>query len=206
MPRVIVLAANNPSCSPAPRLEMAHLVCRYRRSPAVRSDIRHRCPSQFRDPPRPQPGLRSLICALHSAGGNCQWQDKRQRRIVEAESAAAFIPKRGAVIFSIDEEGHASNILSYADAALSSAQEQATAKASALHAYVNSEAAQPKDGNVIAAKALFGQGWRSGIFERGRAQSIRIPRFAMAFPPVPRRSTWLRCSRGSGAHSVADTD
>ena len=162
-----------PKSSHVPRLDC--VTARGTRRPEKPVHEERETPGEVRDrelSASPLPALRSFICALHSAGSNGQWQDKRQRRIVEAESTAAFIPKRGAVIFSIDEEGDASNILSYADAALSGAQEQTTAKAPAVHAYVNSEAAQPEDGNVIAAKALFGQGWRSGIFERGRAQCL----------------------------------
>ena len=68
--------------------------------------------------------MRAFRRRFEAPGTKVHWRRPRIRRnSIEAESAAAFIPKRGAVIFGIDEEGHASNILSYADAALSSAQE-----------------------------------------------------------------------------------
>ena len=71
--------------------------------------------------------------ALERVGGRGEWQHERERRIVESESAIAFIPARGAAVFGVDQQGDAADIFGDADAAISRAEQESAAEAPALH-------------------------------------------------------------------------
>ena len=140
---------------------------------------------------------------LKRVGRDGQRQHERERRIVQAESAVAFIPARGAIVFGIDEQSDAADIFRDADAAIGGAQQESAAESAALHRSIDRKAAEPEHRHVVTRQAFFRERRRPRKFDRRRAQRVEAEK---ARRPARRRSISRRRFRGSGARTCAGRD
>ena len=88
--------------------------------------LEHRATAQVEDRRAEAKGKpdRPLAACKRSPGGRGEWQHEGQGRIVQAESAIAFVPARGTGAFCVDEQGDAADFFGDADTAISSAQQE----------------------------------------------------------------------------------
>jgi hypothetical protein len=84
-----------------------------------------------------------LIFQFQDFNRHGEGEHKRQRRIKETNRAIAFIPFRGVVVFRVDQQSYAADLLSDRHAAFGGAEQKTSAKAATLHAAIHSETAKP---------------------------------------------------------------
>ena len=122
---------------------------------------------------------------LERVGRHGERQYERERRIIQAESAVAFIPARGAIVLVVDQQGDAADILGDADAAMRGAYEESAAEAPALHRVIDREPAEAEHGRVVTRQALLRERRRPRIFVRRGAQRCLLLRRSYSWPLLP---------------------
>ena len=84
----------------------------------------------------------------------------------------AFVPARRAIVFCVDEQGDAADIVSDANAAIGGAEQKSAAEPPALNGSVDGQTAETKHRHVVASEAFLRQRGRPAVFKRRRAQRI----------------------------------
>jgi hypothetical protein len=90
----------------------------------------------------------------------------------KSASSKASAPFSHSIVFGINEQGDAANLISNTDATGSSAQEQRSTKATPLNLLINGGATETEDRHVVAGEAFFDQRRRAAVFERSWTQRV----------------------------------
>jgi hypothetical protein len=114
----------------------------------------------------------ALNSALERVGGDGEREDERKGRVELGRRAVVFAPARRPLVFGVDEQGDAADIIGDPDAAVGRAPQESAAESAAMRRFIDGQTAEAKHGRVVTREAFLRERRRAAVFGRCRAQGV----------------------------------